>query len=103
MHMSKNIKNKTIGVRFDIQTYNKLLTNGEHLSVIVRKAVKQYLRSKENNQKLDGMDLGYNKELVDILKTQIEDLKQDKYHLQQRNDYLSLPLFQRLLLPAVKK
>ena len=103
MHMKENNKSRTISIRFDSQLYNKVHTNELQNSELIRKAVIQYFRSKETNQKLDGEHLGYNQELIDVLKIQIDDLKQDKHQLQQQNNYLTVPWYQRLFLPLHKQ
>ena len=101
--MKENNKSRTISTRFDQQLYNKVNTNELQNSELIRKAVIQYLRSKENNQKLNGEYLDYNRELLDVLKDQIENLKQDKHQLQQQNSYLTMPFFQRIFLPLHKQ
>lgn len=101
--MKENNKSRTISTRFDQQLYNKVNTNELQNSELIRKAVIQYFRTKENNQKLNGEYLGYNREMIDVLKNQIDDLKQDKHQLQQQNNYLALPWYQRLFLPLHKQ
>jgi len=101
--MKENIKGRTISVRFDKQLYDKVYTNELQNSELIRKAVIRYFRAKENNQKLNGEYLGYNQELIDVLKNQIDDLKQDKHQLQQQNQYLTVPWYQRFFLPLHKQ
>lgn len=51
----------------------------------------------------DVSTMSYNRELVDLLNRQVDDLKQDKRILQDRVDYLMLPWYKRLLLPVHKQ
>ena len=101
--MKENNKCKTITIRFERQLYDKINTYDLQNSELIRKSVRQYFRMMENNQKLNGEHLGYNQELIDVLKIQIDDLKQDKHQLQQQNNYLTVPWYQRLFLPLHKQ
>ena len=84
---------KQYNIRLEPVQVGELDSLGGCRSVHIREAVTKYLHG--NIQQ----DNDYNQELVDVLKDQVADLKQDKDILQKRVDYYSLGWFQRLLLP----
>ena len=63
----------------------------------VTKALEKYLQQSDTQTSRI-----YDVQIQDILKQQIEDLKEDKKYLQKQNNYLTLPWYQRLLLPKTK-
>ena len=65
----------------------------------IRSAISEYLQTDIQPIKSNV----YTTELIDVLKGQIVDLKNDKNLLQQRVDYFSMSWFQRLLLPKHSK
>ena len=58
----------------------------------ITKSIQQYCNPISND----------NTKLIQILESQIQDLKNDKSTLQKRIDYYMLPWYQRLLLPRNK-
>lgn len=88
-------KKHFVGCRIDEQLFNKIKTHEEQSSTLVRKALCQYFRSAEPNHSLNG----YNRELVDVLNNQIDDLKNDKRLLNEQIQALmlsSIPLLSRI-------
>jgi len=65
---------------------------------IVTKSLQNYLQQTDNETAQI-----YDRQIQDLMSQQIEDLKQDKEYLRKQNYYLSLPWYQRLLLPHHKK
>ena len=66
-----------VGCRVDQQLFNKVNSHVEQNSVLIRKAVGQYFRENEPNHALPG----YDRELINVLNSQIDDLKNDKHML----------------------
>ena len=90
-----------LGCRVDEQLFNKVKTHEEQSSTTVRNALNQYFLQKEPNKKL----LGYNRELIDVLNNQIEDLRNDKRVLNNQNQALmvsSIPLLGRIKMKLLK-
>jgi len=90
-----------LGCRVDEQLFNKVKTHDEQNSTTVRNALNQYFREKEPNKKLPG----YNRELIDVLNNQIEDLRNDKRVLNNQNQALmvsSIPLLGRIKMKLLK-
>ena len=94
---------RTISVRFPQDLYDKVIHSEVECSTLIRKAVIQYFRSKEPNNRIDvyGHTSSYNRELVDLLNDQIQDLKCDKERLLKQNEMLmvsSIPLLSKVKL-----
>jgi len=92
---------KTLSVRISPQLHTKVYKDENKNAYIVTKALQQYYRYQEPNQTLftEQNENAYNTDIVKILQSQIQDLKDDKHLLQQQNQYLTMPWYQRILLP----
>ena len=86
---------KQYNVRLPITDVKAIDGLGGCRSVHIRTAIVGYLQNDMSSYSSDV----YTKELIDVLKEQVLDLKNDKQQLQKRVDYFSLGWFQRLLLP----
>lgn len=89
-----------VGCRVDEQLFNKVKTHDEQSSTIVRNALNQYFRENEPNK-----TSGYDRELVDVLNSQIEDLRNDKRVLNNQVQALmvsSIPLLGRIKMRLLK-
>jgi len=94
-------KKHFVGCRVDEQLFNKVKTHDEQNSIIVRNALNQYFRENEPNKTLPG----YDRELVDVLNSQIADLKNDKQLLNNQVQALmvsSIPLLGRIKMKLLK-
>jgi len=90
-----------VGCRVDEHLFNKVNHHVEQNSTLVRKALSQYFREKEPNRTLPG----YDRELVDVLNNQIDDLKNDKRLLNDQVQALmisSIPLLGRIKMRLLK-
>ena len=94
-----------VGVRFDKQLFNKLNDHSLNNSDLIRKSVKQYFRAGEPNRKIPEWDKtsfnNYDRDIVDLLNGQIQDLKQDKQYLQGQVNALMVSRYPRLLQPFI--
>ena len=94
-------KDHFVGCRVDQQLFTKVSTHEEQNSVLVRKALEQFFREKEPNQRL-----GYDRDpLINVLNNQIQDLKHDKHMLQDQVQALlvsSIPLLSRIKMKLLK-
>ena len=90
-----------VGCRVDEQLFNKVKTHDEQSSTIVRNALNQYFMENNSNRTLPG----YDRELIDVLNNQIQDLKQDKQLLNNQVQALmvsSIPLLSRIKMKLLK-
>ncbi len=90
-----------VGCRVDEQLFNKVKTHDEQSSTIVRKALNQFFIDECPKQSLSG----YDRELVDVLNNQIEDLRNDKCMLNNQIQVLmvsSIPLLGRIKMRLLK-
>lgn len=96
-------ENYFVGVRFDKdkQLFHKLNENPLPNSVIVRKALNQYFRAKEENQTLHMNQS--NRELIDSLTSQIGFLQSQIDFLHNQNAFLSLPWYKKVIYQLEKK
>jgi len=85
---------QTICVRFDKNLYDKINTHELQNSVLVRKAVVQFFRSKEHHRPLNVN--GSDPVVVEVLREQIEFLKGQVTYLQRQNAYLQRGFFGRV-------
>lgn len=102
----------TLSIRIDKKLYTLVCDDANKNAYIVSKALSQYYRSKEPNQKLytDTQTMhanAYNVEMVDLLKDQISYLRSQNDQLLKINGTLSvanLPFWERakLLLSSKK-
>jgi len=93
-------KKHFVGCRVDEQLFTKVKTHEEQNSTIVRNALNQYFREQEPNK-----TSGYDRELVDVLNSQIEDLRNDKRVLNSQIQVLmvsSIPLLGRIKMRLLK-
>jgi len=72
-----------ITVRFDGQLYDKVRHHELSNSDLIRKAVRQYFRSVEPNNRLnmDGPTMSYDQDLIKLYQDQVQDLKLTNSHL----------------------
>jgi len=77
---------KTLSVRLDPALYAKVHTDPAGSAYIVSKALHQFYRSKEPNEKVYTNSYAnvYNRDLVPVLQSQIDDLRMDKSMLMQQ-------------------
>lgn len=90
-----------VGCRVDEHLFNKVKTHDEQSSTIVRNALNQYFMENDSNKTLPG----YDRELVDVLNIQIDDLKQDKQLLNNQVQALmvsSIPLLGRIKMKLLQ-
>jgi len=94
------ITKKTVSVRLPYTLYDKLSNDRNTNTYVVTKALQQYYRSKEPNQKVftDCNTNVYDRDLIDSLKDQIDFLKGQVTFLQKQNSDLSCGWFGRVKL-----
>ena len=84
---------KQYNVRLPIKDIKAIDNLGGCRSEHIRIAIRGYLQIDTNNN-----GSGYNVDLVNVLKDQVLDLKNDKKILQDRLDYFMLPSYKRFFL-----
>ena len=98
MHMDKKY---FVGCRVDKQLFNKVKTHDEQSSTIVRKALSQYFKEGGTQP----TSLNYDRELINVLNNQVDDLKQDKRVLNDQVNMLmlsSIPWLSKLKMKLLK-
>jgi len=101
----------TLSVRIERKLYTRVCEDANRNAYVVSKALSQYYRGKEPNEKLftetqTMYENAYNQDLVSILQLQIQDLKDDKEHLRSQNNALmisSIPLLSRVKMKLLSK
>jgi hypothetical protein len=101
----------TLSVRIEKKMYARVCEDVNKNAYVVSKALSQYYRSKEPNEKLftETQTMyanAYNQDLVSTLQLQIQDLKDDKEHLRSQNNALmlsSIPLLSRIKIKLLTK
>jgi len=95
-------KSHYVGCRIDTKLFNKISEHELNNSDLMRMAIQRYFRENEPNVKLD--EFGVNQELINLLKSQISSLENDKIFLQQQNQALmtaSIPLLGRIKMKLI--
>lgn len=95
--------NYFVGVRFnqDKPLFNKLNENPLSNSELIRKALRQYFMSKEENQRFETNS--YDRNLVESLTKQIDFLQGEIGFLHKQNAFLSLPWYKKMIYQLESK
>lgn len=96
-------ENYFVGVRFnkDKQLFNKLSHNSLSNSELIRKSLRQYFITKEDNQTFNVNS--YNQDLVSSMNKQIDFLQNELSFLHKQNAYLSLPWYKKVVYQLEEK
>lgn len=96
-------ENYFVGVRFnkDKQLFNKLNQNSLSNSELIRKSLRQYFITKEDNQTFNVNS--YNQDLVDSMNKQLDFLQNELSFLHKQNAYLSLPWYKKVVYQLEEK
>ena len=96
-------ENYFVGVRFnkDKPLFNKLSLNSLSNSELIRKSLRQYFITKEDNQPFNVNS--YNQDLVNSMNKQIDFLQNELSFLHKQNAYLSLPWYKRVVYQLEEK
>jgi hypothetical protein len=96
-------ENYFVGVRFnkDKQLFNKLNENSLSNSELIRKSLRQYFITKEDNRTFNVNS--YNQDLVGSMNKQIDFLQNELSFLHKQNAYLSLPWYKKVVYQLEEK